>query len=410
MLLYSFTHPRLKRLLPIDCKYSVTSFVLPQPPQLAAPTLVNTADGLADLIAAAGQCTTLGVDTESNSLFAYFHQVCLIQITLPGYDYVVDPLAVDVTPLAPLFANPAIEKIFHAAENDILGLKRDYQFAFANVFDTMIAARILGWPQAGLAAILADRFRVHLNKSLQRADWGRRPLNSELLAYAQYDTHYLLDLRAQQAEELKAKRRWEEALESFARLPFIEWVEKPFDAEGFWNLPRTRELAPMDLAVLRQIYLWREQQARREDRPPFKVMDQRTLLEISRRRPASLYTLQAITGMTGGQIRRYGDAILQAIARGEQDPPPSPPRRPHNTGHPRPDPRAMTRFDALRAWRTDCARQRGVDPDVILTNDQLMTLARQAPATTHALAAADVMGPWKQQEYGPAILQVLAQA
>ena len=94
----------------------------------------------------------IGVDTESNSLYAYYHQVCLIQISLPGRDYVVDPLTVDVKPLGTLFANPACEKIFHAAENDILGLKRDYEFTFTNVFDTMLAARIMGWPRAAWRA------------------------------------------------------------------------------------------------------------------------------------------------------------------------------------------------------------------------------------------------------------------
>lgn len=369
--------------------------------------LVNSAARLAELISAAAQSPVISVDTESNSLFAYFHQVCLIQITLPGCDYVVDTLAVDASPLAPLFANPAIEKIFHAAENDILGLKRDYHFEFANIYDTMLAARILGWPQAGLAAVLADRFGVYLNKSLQRADWGRRPLNEELLAYAQYDTHYLLPLRTAQEEELRARGRWQEALENFAHLPGVEWFEKPFDPDGFWSLPHTRELDPSDLAVLRRLYLWREDQARREDRPPFKVMGQQTLVDLSRRRPTSAGALQAISGMSAGQTRRYGAAILHAITRGTQDAPPTPPRRPSNVGHTRPDPKTLAIYDHLRIWRTECAHGRGVDPDIILTNDQLMTIARQAPATLEALAATEVMGPWKQQEYGQAILQIV---
>ncbi len=380
----------------------------PQPPQLPPPLLINSAAGLADLLNAAAQSTSISVDTESNSLFAYFHQVCLLQITLQSNDYVVDTLAVDVSALAPLFADPAIEKIFHAAENDILGLKRDYSFEFANVYDTMLAARILGWPQAGLAAVLADRFGVYVNKSLQRADWGRRPLNQDLLAYAQYDTHYLLPLRNIQEQELKAAGRWQEALENFAHLPQVEWVEKPFDPDGFWSLPRTRELDPSDLAVLRRLYLWREDQARREDRPPFKVMGQQTLVDLSRRRPTNAGALQAISGMSAGQTRRYGAAILHAITQGTQDTPPAPPKRVIHAGHVRPDPKTLAIFDHLRIWRTERAQARGVDPDIILTNDQLMMIARQAPATLEALAAAEAMGPWKQQEYGPAILQIVA--
>ena len=169
-----------------------------RPANPSPPTLVDSRPKLAALIEAAQDEPMIGVDTESNSLFAYFHQVCLVQISLPGHDYVIDPLAVDITPLSELFASQSCQKIFHAAENDILGLKRDYSFHFANIFDTMLAARILGWSQAGLAAILADKFGAQLNKSLQRADWGRRPLDQTLLAYAQLDTHYLLALRSQQ--------------------------------------------------------------------------------------------------------------------------------------------------------------------------------------------------------------------
>ena len=371
------------------------------------PILVDSRPKLAALIETAQGESVIGVDTESNSLFAYYHRVCLVQISLPGRDYVIDPLAVDVTPLGMLFASETCQKIFHAAENDILGLKRDYDFAFANIFDTMLAARILGWPQAGLAGILADKFAVQLNKTLQRADWGRRPLDPALLAYAQLDTHYLLPLSSQQETELKARDRWEEALEGFARLPQVEWVEKPFDADGFWSLPGARDLGPTALAVLQQLYLWREQQARREDRPPFKIIDQRTLVEISRQKPADPTALRQVAGMTGGQVRRYGAPILQAIVRGRNAPAPTPPKRSSN-GNGRPDPRTMDRYDALRAWRTEQARQRGVDPDVILTNEQLMTIARQTPATIDALAAINVMGPWKLNAYGQAILRQLS--
>lgn len=379
----------------------------PRPANPPPPTVVDSRQKLAALVETARQEPAIGVDTESNSLFAYFHRVCLLQISLPGRDYVIDPLAVDITPLDEVFASQACQKIFHAAENDILGLKRDYDFSFANIFDTMLAARILGWPQAGLAAILADKYSVQLNKTLQRADWGRRPLDRALLAYAQLDTHYLLLLRDQQEAELKARGRWDEALEGFARLPQVEWIEKPFDADGFWSLPGARDLSPTGLAILQQLFLWREQQARKEDRPPFKIVDQRTLVEISRQQPGDLAALRHVAGMTGGLAQRYGAPLVQAVGRGRQSPPPTPPKRSNGNGNGRPDPKTVDRYDALRAWRTERARQRGVDPDVILTNDQLMTIARLAPDSLEGLAAANVMGPWKLGEYGDALLRLL---
>ena len=371
------------------------------------PILVDRDSALQELLAAACRVPIIGVDTESNSLYAYYHQVCLIQISLPGADYVVDPLAIDVAPLGQLFADPSCQKIFHAAENDILGLKRDYRFTFANLFDTMLAARIMGWPQAGLAGILAEKFGVTLDKSLQRANWGQRPLQPELLAYAKLDTHYLLPLRALQEQALKACGRWEEAQEAFERVSTAAWTDKAFDPNGFWNIAGARDLTPYELAVLQTLYQYREDQARREDRPPFKVLDQHTLLALSRARPETMPDLARVRGMTSHQVRRYGSGLLEAVRRGNNAPPPMPPRRPEGNG--RPDSRTVERYDALRAWRGQRARQRGVDPDIILTNDQLMAIARQAPKTTDDLRALAVMGPWKLGEYGDAILQALAQ-
>lgn len=371
----------------------------------APPIFVAHKQALLDLLSAASGEPIIGVDTESNSLYAYYHQVCLIQISVPGADYVVDPLTVDVKPLEALFADPAREKIFHAAENDILGLKRDYQFTFANVFDTMLAARIMGWPQAGLAGILAEKFGVTLDKSLQRANWGHRPLEPDLLAYAKLDTHYLLPLRALQEKALKECGRWEEAQEAFERISTVEWVDKPFDPNGFWSIAGARDLSSQELSVLQALYLFREDQAQRENRPPFKVFDQHSLVALSHTQPATLNDLGRVRGMTAHQVRRYGAGLLDAVKRGRSAPPPTPPKRPDSNG--RPDPRTMERYDSLRAWRSIRARQRGVEPDVIFTNDQLMAIARQAPKTVDVLQTLGIMGPWKLGEYGEAIIQAL---
>ncbi|HUM63014.1 MAG TPA: ribonuclease D, partial [Anaerolineaceae bacterium] len=138
----------------------------------------------------------LAIDTESNSLYAYRERVCLVQVSTPQTDYLVDPLALtDLSALGSLFADSRRQKIFHAAEYDILCLKRDYNFTFNNIFDTMIAARILSYPQVGLGNLLSAWFGIELEKKYQRADWGKRPLPQAMLDYARMDTHYLFDLR-----------------------------------------------------------------------------------------------------------------------------------------------------------------------------------------------------------------------
>ena len=188
-------------------------------PSLPPPILVADEDSLGRLVRALASCPVVAVDTESNSLHAYRERVCLIQFSTPAADYIVDPIRLpDLSPLAPFFANPDQQKVFHAAEYDLICLRRDYQFEFTNIFDTMSAARTLGWPQVGLAAILDTHFGVKMNKKYQRADWKRRPLTPEQLDYARLDTHYLVALRDRQLQALTESGRWPEAHEEFERL------------------------------------------------------------------------------------------------------------------------------------------------------------------------------------------------
>lgn len=372
-------------------------------PRLPPPILVDSPQAFDQMVAVLAKEPAIALDTESDSLYRYFYRVCLIQISTRRNDYLVDPLRLsDLTPLAACLADPKVEKIFHAAENDILLLKRDFGFTFANVFDTMLAARILGWPQVGLASLLQQHFGVILDKRAQLTDWGQRPLSAAQLSYARLDSHYLFDLRDLLAKELRARKRWREAEEAFSALPQVEFAEKHFDPEGFWRLRGARTLQPQELAVLRELYLWRDEQARRLDRPPFKVLGDDVLVLLSQRQPRRLEELP----LSARQITSFGRSLLAAIARGRAAAPPLPPRP--QPGNGRPDPLVQARFDRLRAWRTRCAQQRGVDADIVLTNDVLMAIARSAPDTLDELASLGVMGPWKVQEYGPELLQVLA--
>src|SRR6266540_3529345 len=199
------------------------------PSSLAPPVLVADQESLGQLVRALASCPIVAVDTESNSLHAYRERVCLIQFSIPDADYIVDPIRLtELGGLAPFFANPAQQKVFHAAEYDLVCLRRDYRFEFANIFDTMSAARTLGWPQVGLAGILALHFGVTMNKKYQRADWKRRPLTPEQLDYARLDTHYLAALREKQLQALTAAGCWPEAHEEFERLARLRGgVENP---------------------------------------------------------------------------------------------------------------------------------------------------------------------------------------
>ena len=343
------------------------------------------------------------VDTESNSLYAYQEQVCLIQISIPGADYLLDPLAgLDLAPLADLFADSKVQKIFHAAEYDVMCLKRDFGFCFANLFDTMWAARILGWPRVGLGDILKDLFDVRTNKRYQRYNWGKRPLDQKALIYASLDTHYLLPLRHLQADGLMQKERWEEAREVFDQIAASEPVLNTFAPEDFWRVKGAFDLTRREQAVLRELAIWRDGEARRRDCPHFKVLHDRVLIALAKARPSTREELVGISGIKPYNARRYGKRVLQAVEQGMKADlpkfPPSPLRHSEEE---------VERYEALRTWRKEVAAKREVDVDVVLCNAVLWDMAEQNPHTAADLDAIEGLGPWKRQMYGEAILEVL---
>jgi ribonuclease D len=373
---------------------------------LPKPILITNHTALDNLVDQLSQQPVLAVDTESNSLYAYREQVCLVQFSTPQADYLVDPLALgDLERLGELFASPRIEKVFHAAEYDILCLKRDFGFQFANLFDTMVVARILGRTEVGLGAVLEAEFGVHLDKHFQRANWGQRPLPEPLLAYAQLDTHYLIALRERFGRELEAAGRWQLAQEDFARLCKLDApdVLPGNGGEGPVNLRLNgaSELTPQQLAVLQELCRYREEAAERLDRPLFKVLGDRSLVAIAAACPASLADLNGLPGMSPGQIRRYGFGLLEAVQRGLQAAPLYPPRPV------RPDEKFLIRLERLRMWRKATAREQEVDSDIILPRDLLFALARANPTNPAELTQVLESVPWRREQYGAQILQAL---
>jgi len=244
------------------------------------------------------QARHIAIDTESNSFYAYYERVCLIQISTPEDDFIIDPLALgDLSGLQDALADPAIEKVFHAAPNDILGLKRDFHFTFHNLFDTAVACKLLGYKQLGLARILQQHFAVTLNKKWQRCDWGRRPLSEDQLDYARLDTHHLLALRHLLAQDLVALDLWESVKEASERTGEQEVQQKIFHPEGFIQIRGARSLDPVGKSVLRALYLYRDYEAKRRNRAPFRVLSDETLVRLAAIRPKSLDDFVKIKGL-----------------------------------------------------------------------------------------------------------------
>jgi ribonuclease D len=383
---------------------------------LPTPIWVDKPAGLRAMLAHLKGEKALAVDTESNSLYVYHEQVCLIQISIPGTDYLIDSLALaDLSGLAPLLADPAVLKVLHGAEYDLSVLHRDYGFTLVNLFDTMWASRILGWSAHGLAALLKTHFGVRLDKRYQRANWGVRPLPTAQLNYARLDTHFLLPLYRIQAQALKEIGRWPQARHRFSRLIKTRPEPKGFDPDGFWRLPGARDLDDAGRGVLRSLYLFRDEQARAENRPPFRVLSNRALVTLSQIQPSRLASLHKVKGVSPRLARKYGKGLLPAIQEGIANPL-AWDKRPRysnaSTGKPncRPSAACQARFDALRTWRNATAEARGVEPDIVLTNQILWAVAHRNPRCRADLIRDDLLVDWQANEFGDQVLAIVKRA
>ena len=370
--------------------------------EIAPATVITAREHLEEVVAELHQEPRLAIDTESNGFYAYQEKVCLLQISSAHEDFIVDPIAIsDLSSLGELTADPRIEKIFHAGEYDVLCLKRDYDFTFANLFDTMIAGRLLGAKELGLAAAIRINFGVTLSKKLQRADWGLRPLSEAHLKYAQLDTHYLLRLSEILKTQLHENGREADAVEACARLAELEPVIRSFDPEGFWRLARRNQLTDRQLACLREIVLMREKRAKSLDRAPFRIMSEELMVRLAAEMPDSAETLAKVKGMTPYLLRKFSDALLEALERGRQAPPPvEPPRTSLRRSN-----KERRLFEVLRRWRKEQAEREAVEPVVILDTTSLQEIARAAAAGEPDPLAA--LSELKRQRYGEALLKLV---
>jgi ribonuclease D len=276
------------------------------------PILVADAEGLSRLLEALRPEPILALDTESNSFHVYRERVCLIQLSTRGADYIVDPLAVDVSPLGALLGDGR-PTVLHGADYDVRCLRREYGWQLPRLFDTMVAARRLGRTGLGLSDLVLARFGVRLSKAHQRSDWGRRPLSPDQLAYAALDTHYLLTLHEELSAELETRGLAAEATAEFGRISLVEARPKVFDLEGWRKLKGARQLDKPGQAVLRALWLAREARAQEVDRPPFKVLGEQSMLDLARLRPIGPEAVAKVPGVTPQVMKRMGEAILAAL-------------------------------------------------------------------------------------------------
>lgn len=344
----------------------------------------------------------LAIDTESNSLYAYQEQVCLVQISTRLKDYLIDARALpDLSPLAEIFNSDRILKVFHAAEYDLICLFRDYGFRFNFIFDTMLAARILGFQQVGLGALLEKYFNVQMNKKYQRADWGKRPLKPEMLEYARQDSHYLIALQEQLRAELLAADLLDLAVEDFTRLTIGIEDTTETCADDFWKIHGARDLSPEKAAVLKALYNFRQAVAKAQNKPLFKILSNQALIELATACPKHQADLLERSTLHERQVRRYGPGLLVAVQEGLQAPPEHPPN------HVRPRNSVLNRMEILQEWRKETGKALGVPSDVVMPRDVLCRIARANPRDLSTLKAQMFDVPYRFNRFGQDMLSVI---
>jgi ribonuclease D len=362
-------------------------------------------EGLVDELAGYG---AIGIDTEADSLHHYTEKVCLIQLTaFRGVSCLIDPLAVrDLLPLAPILADPSVLKVVHGGDNDVTSMRRDFGVSFRTLFDTAIAARLLGDREVGLQALVRNELGIELSKGSQKDDWSKRPLTAKQETYALADVAHLMALAARLTDRLAAAGRTEWAREEFATLERLPPAAKRTGPDEFRRIKGSAKLPRRQQAVLRELYSWREERAAAADRPPFKIVGPEVLLALAECSPITIEDVEDALSPYPRQ-RDEVDVVFAAIERALQLPEAELPAR--NAGErTRVSAAVHRRVDALRTWRDEQAQASQLDPSIVISQRLIDRLALAGPRTLAELAAVEGVRQWRVAEWGPALLAACA--
>jgi ribonuclease D len=359
--------------------------------------LIATSAQLTELLEKIEPVDRVAIDTEADSLHCYREKLCLLQVSVPaavsdrgydeaGRDYIVDPLAeLDLAPLCAVLAQKEI--VLHGADYDLRLLRRSLNFAACKIFDTVIAARLLGIGEFSLAALVERFFGVKLAKGSQKANWARRPLPERMVEYAMNDTHYLLPLADRLESQLREQDRLDWLGQSCERAIEQAAAERVRDADEAWRIRGSGALRGSAAAVLRALWQWREKEAEAVDRPPFHILQNHELLGA-----AESFASGSVPDYRYFSPRRRGafrDAAQSALQLPEEEWPVS--RRRFGT---RPSAEVVRRSEELRHLRDRAARELELEPTFVAPRATLEAIAADQTR------AGALLVPWQQQLLG----------
>ena len=372
---------------------------------------VRTPHDLAQVVASFSRESVVAVDTEAASFHRYRDRIYLVQLSTASETAIIDPLALaDLNPLGTLLAESQVEKVLHDADYDLRTLDRDYGFRASNIFDTRIAAQLSGEQAIGLAALLQKFLGVVLRKEHQKADWSRRPLPPEMLAYAAADTRYLPALRESLRNRLIELGRLAWAEEEFRRAETLRWTGgdggSADSEEAYLRIKGAKALTSRQLAALRELHRWREALASEQDRATFRIIGNDALLAVSTALPRTQGALLQTPGLPQSLAQRYGPALLACVDRAVNLDEAALPRFSRPSRPPK-DPALDGLVERLKAARNQVAAQLGLDPGVLCGRTALEAVARARPRNRADLEQVSELRSWQAEVLGDSLLAAL---
>jgi ribonuclease D len=361
--------------------------------------VIANAAQLRELLPQLKPVARVAIDTEADSLHCYREKLCLVQISVsgprgdtdssrgePGRDFIVDPLAnVDLAPLNAALADKEI--VLHGADYDLRLLRRNMNFVPRQIFDTVIAARLVGIREFSLAALVQRYFGVELTKGSQKANWAQRPLSARMQEYAINDTRYLLALAERLEAELDERDRREWFRQSCQRALELSATDRARDHDEAWRISGAGVLPGRVAAVLRELWQWREKEAEGADRPPFHVLQNRELISS-----AESFAAGAVPDFKHFSPRRR-NAFRESAARALRLPEKDWPVKPRRSGT-RPSAQVVRRVEELRRHRDRAAKDLDLEPFFIAPRATMEAIGADETRANELLV------PWQRELLG----------
>jgi ribonuclease D len=357
---------------------------------------------------AAAGAGLFAADTEAAGYHRYRDNICLIQVSTRDRTWVVDTLELtELDPLRGPLADASTEVVFHDADYDLRLLHRDFGIEVRGLFDTKIAAELLGEPGLGLASLLEKYIGLTIPKKYQRADWAKRPLPDDMLEYAAEDTRHLPKLRDALREGLEQKGRLHWAEEEFRLRERTLWDDVA--EEDAFRVKGSRDLNRRQLGALRELFEWREALAEERDTASFRVLANNDLMNVARALPRTREDLVA-AGLSEGNARRWSRDLLDAVRRANELPESELPAKPPRGRREPHDPEIDERVERMRVARDKVATELGLDRGLLLPRHMMESIARVKPVSVTDLRAIDGVRAWQVEVLGERVLSALQSA